>query len=146
MRWGCDDSGNDIVASGLTSGLDASFDKSGKLNKTYGSPLKAPLSDIEASCTTFALGIDPNHFCGYSAEYIFTSDALTGGVVSYSVNNYGNPKPIEVVGGFGINKKTGWDALGPSGLAYYGKNDSLYVADGVDQHDRYPSTTRASCW
>ena len=34
--------------------------------------------------------------------------------------------------GFAVNHKTGWSTLGPSGLQYWPKTDTLYVADGVD--------------
>jgi hypothetical protein len=130
---GCDGvattNGNDVYAAGRTSGKVVGYKQDGTLIKKYGAPLKAPLSIIEASCTTF--GVDPA-FCGYTAEYIFASDAITGGIVSWSINNYGNPNELEVAKGFAVNKGSGWGALGPSGLAYYGKTDSLYIADGVD--------------
>lgn len=119
---GCDGvattEGNDVYASALTAGDVTGWNNSGGFVKSYGSPLKAPLALAEASNSNF-----------YAAEYIFASDASTGGIVSWSVNTYGNPNPLEVVTGFGVNKGTGWNALGPLGVAYYPKKDELFVAD-----------------
>ncbi|MBV8066931.1 MAG: hypothetical protein JO113_03060 [Candidatus Eremiobacteraeota bacterium] len=116
---------NEVWASGLTSGLDAGFLDNGKLKKTLGAPLVAPLSDVYAACP-------PNTpSCLYNAEYIFTGDAQTGGVVILGVGRYGLHKPLQVVEGFAVNKKAGWSALGPSGLSYNYPADTLYIADGV---------------
>jgi hypothetical protein len=122
---GCDGvattEGNDVYVSSLTAGTVTGWSPTGKFIKSYGSPLKAPLAIAEASNSNF-----------YAAEYIFASDAMTGGIVSWSINNYGNPKETEVATGFEVNKGTGWSALGPSGLAYYPNKDELFIADGVD--------------
>jgi hypothetical protein len=122
---GCDadavTTGDSVFAAGLTSGLLADFDEKGSLKKTYGPPFKAPFSNVDAS--------NPHL---YSAEYIFTSDASTGSIVSFSINRYGQHKRLEVATGFAVNGKTGWSALGPSGVAYRAKSDTLYIADGVD--------------
>ncbi len=130
---GCDGvagtSADDVYASGLTSGVVAGFTPAGKLIKTYGSPIEKPFSILDASCSSSPDAIDPA-FCGYSAEYIFVSDAKTGSIVSFSINNYGNPKPTQVATGFAANNKTNWSRLGPSGLSYDGKKDMLYIADG----------------
>jgi hypothetical protein len=117
---------NGIYATGLTSGMLVGYDNKGKLVKSYGSPFKAPFYDVDASCPA------KSSFCGYSAEYIFGSDAKTGGIVSFSINGYGNPKETQVANGFALNHKSGWSALGPSGLSYDPKKDTLYIADGVD--------------
>lgn len=122
---------NDVYAAGFTSGVVAGFTPAGKLIKAYGSPLEKPFSDVDASCSSKDDSIGPQ-FCGYAAEYIFASDAKTGSIVSFSVNNYGNPKPTQIATGFGINKKTNWSKLAPSGLSYDGKGDNLYIADGRD--------------
>jgi hypothetical protein len=122
---------NDVYASALTSGDVVGFTQSGKFKKLYTSPLKAPLSDVDVACPTA-----DGSKCLYSSEYIFSSDAQTGGIVTFGVNEYANPHPVEVANGFGVNKKSGWSALGPSGLAYDyesgGVKDTLYIADGVD--------------
>jgi hypothetical protein len=112
---------NSVYAAGMTSGLLAGFDNKGKLIKTYGTPFEAPFSDVDAS--------NPGL---YSAEYIFGSDEITGSIVSFSINYFGNQKEVQVATGFGVNKKPGWDALGPSGVQYWPKNDKLYIADGVE--------------
>lgn len=118
---------NDVYAAGATSGLLVSFSPTGKLLKTYGSPnFKQPFSNFDASCA-HAKG-----FCGYSAEYMFTADSMTGAITSFSINRYGNKKLLQVIQGFDVNKKSGWSTLGPSGLAYNANKDVLYVADGVD--------------
>jgi hypothetical protein len=127
---GCDGNAvttdNSVYGAGFTSGLVAGFTNAGSLIKTYGSPLKVPSSDVDAVCPP------GKPKCLYSAEYIFVSDARTGGIVKFSVNYYGNPTPIQVASGFAVNKKSGWSALGPSGLAYTYSIDTLYIADGVD--------------
>jgi hypothetical protein len=112
---------NGVYATALTSGLLVALSSKGKVGNTLGSPYKEPFSDVDAS--------NPNL---YAAEYIFGSDASTGGIVSFSINNYGNPTPLQVVSGFAVNHKTGWSTLGPSGIQYWPQTDTLYVADGVD--------------
>ena len=77
-----------------------------------GQTLGVPFSVIDAACVGGA-----GH-CGYAAEPIFVSDATTGAIVIFSVNQYGIRKPTAVIGGFAVNKKSGWSALGPSGLAF----------------------------
>jgi hypothetical protein len=112
---------------GLTSHVVAQYKPTGKLGKTWGKPLVDPLSVVDAAC------VGGLSYCGYSAEYVFASDASTGAVVSFSVNGYGNRKPTAVIGGFAVNKKAGWSALGPAGLAFNDKKGgTLYVVDGVD--------------
>ncbi len=112
---------NGVYATAAASGLLVAISSKGKVGDTLGSPYKEPFSDVDAS--------NPNL---YAAEYIFGSDASTGGIVSFSINNYGNPTPLQVVSGFAVNHKTGWSTLGPSGIQYWPKTDTLYVADGVD--------------
>jgi hypothetical protein len=122
---GCDTvaftNGDGIYAGGMTSGLLVAFTNSGKLSKTYGTPFKEPFSDADAS--------NPGL---YSAEYMFTSDASTGAIVSFSINQYGNKKRLQVITGFDVNKGSGWKVLGPSGVVYYPKKDMLFAVDGVD--------------
>lgn len=115
-----------VCATGMTSGLLVCFNNKGKVQKAYGSPFAMPFYDVDASCPA------KSSFCGYSAEYIFGSDSKTGSIVSFSINLYGNPKETQVATGFAVNNKSGWSALGPSGLSYYPKKDTLYIADGVD--------------
>jgi hypothetical protein len=110
-----------VYGAGFTSGFLAKISGTGSVGKTYGSPLVAPFSNADAA--------DPQM---YSGEYIFTSDADTGGIVDFSINQYGFKTPTEVADGFDVNKKSGWSALGPSGLQYDKKLDELYIADGVD--------------
>ncbi|MFZ0030941.1 MAG: hypothetical protein WAK84_03615 [Candidatus Cybelea sp.] len=112
---------NGVSAAGATSGLLVAVSSKGKVLGTLGSPYKEPFSDVDAS--------NPNL---YAAEYIFGTDANSGGIISFSINNYGNPTPLQVVSGFAVNHKTGWSTLGPSGIQYWPKTDTLYVADGVD--------------
>src|SRR5581483_10263983 len=113
--------GNQEYAAGQTSGVVAWFDQNGNFKKTFGSPLVRPLSNADAFLTNF-----------YEPEFIFTSDAKTGAIVSLSAGHYGNGKLLQVVTGFAVNKGRGWSALGPSGLSYDKSVDTLYVVDGVD--------------
>ncbi|HMF27576.1 MAG TPA: hypothetical protein VKE42_02325 [Candidatus Cybelea sp.] len=118
--------GNEVWAAGNASILVAGFDHTGSLLTTYGSPFKAPFSVADAHCK-------PGPACLYASEMIFGSDAKTGGIVDFSVNNYGNPNATEVATGFAVNGKSGWSALGPSGLSYNeNKLGTLYITDGVN--------------
>ncbi len=121
---------NVIYVTALTSGLLVGVSPSGKVGKGNGKFVK-PFYLTDASCKTALLPLFQPAFCGYSAEYLFTSDASTGGIVSFSINYYGNPHPTQVASGFAVNKKSGWSTLGPSGLVYSSKKDELYIADGV---------------
>ena|GEM_PF-4859003 len=52
----------------------------------------------------------------------------------------GRAREIQVISGFGVNRGSGWSALGPSGIQYNATrtrtdskcNDTLYMVDGVD--------------
>lgn len=129
---GCSDdsispANDDVYTSAFSSKVVAQYSPAGKLKKTWGKPLASPFSLVDGACVGGASQ------CGYSAEYIYASDALTGGIVSFSVNYYGNNTPTEVVSGFAVNKKPGWSARGPSGLAFMSpKQGTLFVADGPD--------------
>jgi len=124
---GCDGdaitSGNDVYGAGMTSHLLAAFSPTPKLKKTYGSPLEVPFDDADAPPKPGSL---------YEPEYIFTSDAKTGSIVSLSLGNYGTGKSIQVATGFAVNGESGWSALGPSGVQYDNVDGNLYIADGVD--------------
>jgi hypothetical protein len=123
---GCDGtavtSGNGVYGTGLTSGLLAWFDQTGKFQNTYGSPLQAP----------FAAG---DVYTGkmYASEYIFVGDAQTGSIVSAGAQGYASGFYTQVATGFPVGgaSKTGWNTLGPSGLAYNHKKDELYIVDGA---------------
>jgi hypothetical protein len=117
---------NGICATGMTSGLLVCYNNKAKVQKAYGSPFEEPFYLVDASCPA------KSSFCGYAAEYIFGSDAKTGSIVNFSINTYGNPKETQVATGFAVNNQSGWSALGPSGLSYNPKKDTLYIADGVD--------------
>ena len=117
---------NCIYATGSTSGLLVESCK-GKVKKTYGPPFKQPFSVVDASCEFATKGS-----CNYSAEYMFTSDATTGAIVSFSINGYGFRKHLEVINGFDVNGASGWGVLGPSGLQYNVNKDMLLAVDGVD--------------
>lgn len=115
-------SGNQVYATGLTSGLLVWFDQSGKEQTTYGAPRVAPfgISDV---------------FTGkqYASEYMFTSDASTGSIESQGTPGYGSGFSQQPATGFPVGKasQTGWSTLGPSGLSYQKKSDTLYIADGA---------------
>lgn len=118
--------GNCIYATGSTSGLLAALCK-GKVKKTYAAPFKQPFSVVDASCAFATKGS-----CNYAAEYMFTSDATSGAIVSFSIDQYGNRKRLEVINGFDVNGDSGWGILGPSGLQYNPNKDVLFAVDGVD--------------
>jgi hypothetical protein len=117
----------DVYVAGYTSGLVAQITPKGKLGKTWGKPLVHPFSVIDAACVGGASE------CGYSAEYVYVTDVDTGDIVSFSVNDYGNKKEVGVISGFAVNGKSGWGALGPSGLAFTSaKKGTLFAVDGPD--------------
>ncbi len=124
---GCDadalSSGNYLYAGSLTNGDLVAYTNKPKYYRTYGPPIEEPMSNVDA--------YNPHL---YSAEPLYTSDAKTGSIISFSSNSFGNPKPTQVVTGFAVNNGSGWNVLGPSGLQYYGakKADIVYVVDGVD--------------
>jgi hypothetical protein len=116
-----------VYATGLTSKLLVQFSSTGKVVGTWSKPLKAPFSFVDGACTGRASR------CGYSPDDLFISDAHTGDIVSFSVNAYGNKVPTAVVSGFAVNRKSGWNALGPSGLLFKpGEQGTLFVTDGQD--------------
>ena len=121
---------NQVYGTGLLSGLATHFDQAGTLKKSYNAHLQAPFADADA-------------FCGepYAPEDVYVSDAKSGAVVklSFVIASGGEKvKSTEVISGFGVNKASGWSALGPSGIQYNSHrtgslcNDTLYIVDGVD--------------
>ena len=113
---------NTVYVTAITAGLLEGI-ASGKV-KGIGKPLSGrSISRTRRVRRRFA-AVQPQ-FCGYSAEYLFTSDAATGSIVSFSINYYGNPHPTQVATGFAVNKKSGWTRLGPSGLAYIRRRTSF---------------------
>jgi hypothetical protein len=132
---GCDGSavtGSDqTYATGFTSKIMSWIDETGKLKKTYGTPIAQPLGDGNA----------PQLYL-YSPQYMFIGNADTGTLDSYSFGGNGTGQVTEVVKGFDVNKGSGWSALGPSGIAYWcgalpgslhcaNNADELFVADGA---------------
>ena len=120
-----------VYGTGLTSGLLTAFNAKGVEQTTFGSPLEAPLSDIDVSCQSGPLSIVVSNSCDYAAEYVFTSDAKTGSIVSAGANSYASGFYLQVATGFATNDGSGWGVLGPTGLQYAHKGDVLYIADGV---------------
>jgi len=123
---GCDAdavrSNNDVYAAGLTSNLLVAFKPNGKVAKAY-DQIKAPFDDADA----------PPPPPGYDPEYIYVSSAKTGSITSLSLGTYGTGKLLQVATGFGVNGKSGWSLLGPSGLQWgHGDEPPLFIADGVD--------------
>jgi hypothetical protein len=121
---------NQVYGAGMLSGIVPQFDQSGKLQQSYGSPIKVPFADADA-------------FCGlaYAPEDVYVSDSKTGAIIKLAflpVSRSGRATETEVISGFGINKGSGWSVLGPSGMQYDNRrtnnlcNDTLYIVDGVD--------------
>lgn len=120
---GCDGSAltaesNQVYGCGLSSGVCAWFTQTGKYKKTFSSPIQKPFADGDI--------FNPQ---AYAAEYIMVGDAKIGGVISFAVGPYGNPKETEVISGFAVSG-SGWSTLGPSGFQYDTKKDVMYIADG----------------
>ncbi|HEX3671868.1 MAG TPA: hypothetical protein VHT92_09230 [Candidatus Cybelea sp.] len=107
---------SDYVYVSATSGHEVQVIPSGAIKKSFGTPLKAPIAGVDGACPG-----GPS--CLYSSEYIYVADATIGGIVSFSVNGYGNKKETEVIDGFDVNEKSGWTTLGPTSLAYNFKNN-----------------------
>jgi hypothetical protein len=68
----------------------------------------------------------------YPELIVFATDASTGQVLSIDVTNAPYYSVTPIATGFAVNKKAGAAALGPAGLSYNAKTDTLYVVDGVD--------------
>ncbi len=125
---GCDGDaispGNSVYAAGLMSHVVAAFEipyggTKYKLTKKYGSPIESPLADnIQLAA----------HM--YSADYVFVGDSKTGSLDIFSANSYGHPL-LQAVSGFAVNSKPPGHRLGPSGMQYTSKGDTVYVVDGV---------------
>jgi hypothetical protein len=109
-----------VYAAGLNSGVLTGFNAKGVEQTTFGSPLQAPFDDTDIANKGL-----------YAAEYMMTSDAKTGAIVSAGVNSYASGFYLQVASGFAVNSGSGLSALGPTGLSYYPKKNVLYIADGV---------------
>jgi hypothetical protein len=66
----------------------------------------------------------------YPRLILFATDASKGTVLRIDMTTGVSVTPIAT--GFAVNKKPGTSALGPSGLSYNVKTDTLYIVDGVD--------------
>jgi hypothetical protein len=111
----------DIYGSGITGATVDEFSSAGKLLRTYkGSIFKAPFDDAFANAQS-----------AYAPAYVYSSDAELGTIISISEGFYGDGKAIQVANGFAVNKSGPSGDLGPSGLQYNKKVDTLYIADGV---------------
>jgi hypothetical protein len=120
---GCDadalTSDNSVYAGGMSGSELVIFSPKGKEMETIG-PLQSFL---------FADGYAQAG--RYSPKDIFTSDGL-GNIIGFSFGVYGAGKLSQVASGFAKNGKTGWAALGASGIQDDSKKNTLYIVDGVD--------------
>ncbi len=120
---------NQVYGTGMQSGSVSQFDQGGSLKKSFRSYMDAPFADADA-------------FCGepYAPEDIYVSNSKAGSIVKVAFTAVtGQTKLTRVIIGFGVNKSSGWSALGPSGLQYNSQkktgslcNDTLYIVDGVN--------------
>ncbi|MGB8625320.1 MAG: hypothetical protein WCD03_04080 [Candidatus Cybelea sp.] len=120
---------NQVYGAGQVSRLVSQFTPQGVFKASHGPPIQVPFGDTDA-------------FCGfaYAPEDIYISDSKTGSLfkLAFVPISSGNVKVVRVITGFGINKASGWSALGPSGMQYNNTktgslcNDTLYIVDGVD--------------
>ncbi|HZV76583.1 MAG TPA: hypothetical protein VFF63_02350 [Candidatus Babeliales bacterium] len=111
---------NYLWAGGQTSGEVVRFSSSGKLLKVYkGSPVAAPLSDVNAGAAQ-----------EFAPNYIFVGATTSGGIVSISTGFYGDGIATQVAEGFAVGSGSEYK-LGPTGLQYDRRIDTLYIVDGV---------------
>jgi hypothetical protein len=68
----------------------------------------------------------------YPELIVFATDASTGQVLSIDITQFPFFSVTPIATGLAVNKKAGASALGPAGLSYNAKTDTLYVVDGVD--------------
>ncbi len=109
-----------VYGAGLTSGKIAEINRKGVLAKTYsGKTVTDPLSDTAAT--------PPQIF---SPLYLYAGTTVSGGILSISLGSYGNGLATQVAKGFGVSDGSGGE-LGPSGLQYDPRLDTLYIVDGV---------------
>jgi hypothetical protein len=125
---GCDGTatspGDAVYAPGLTSGkvaeLAVPYGKTNyKLIKSYGSPIAEPLGD----------GIQVTSHM-YAADYVFVGNSKSGTLDIFSANDYGHGL-LQGVEGFAVTTGSPGARLGPSGMQYISKGDTVYVVDGV---------------
>ncbi len=62
---------------------------------------------------------------------LWVADASSGKIVRINLGTGGKPTYTAVISGFAVNKGVPGSILGPSGMQYNAKTDSLFVADGV---------------
>jgi len=63
---------------------------------------------------------------------LWVADASTGKIVRINLGTGGKPTYTAVISGFAVNKGKPGSVLGPSGLQYNPKTDTLFVADGAN--------------
>jgi hypothetical protein len=63
---------------------------------------------------------------------LWIGDASSGKIVRINLGTGGKPTYTPVISGFAVNHGVPGSILGPSGLQYNPKNDTLYVVDGVN--------------
>lgn len=101
----------------------AQFDSSGAYTKLANSNIVAPFGAAYS-----LVGPPP-----YQSSILFATDASKGTVLRIDFANASSPPLVRaIIKGFPVNKKSGVAALGPSGLSYDYKTDTLYIVDGVD--------------
>ncbi|HTA38188.1 MAG TPA: hypothetical protein VK760_03890, partial [Candidatus Acidoferrales bacterium] len=99
----------------------AQFDSSGTYTKIANKNVVAPFG-----ATYWSIGRL------YPRLILFATDASKGTVLRMDFTQGLPPQVTPIIVGFAVNKKPGASALGPSGLSYNVKTDTLYVVDGVN--------------
>jgi hypothetical protein len=114
--------GNSVYVSATGAKSVTQLDQTGKLyNASKGKGITAPFGGMYGQAPP-----------PYGAQVMFATDATNGTLLRIYVSNP-PPYPVVVIGtGFAVNKKKGVATLGPSGLQYNGKTDTLYVVDGAN--------------
>ena len=62
---------------------------------------------------------------------LWVADASTGKIIRINLGTGGKPTYTAVISGFAVNHGKPGSILGPSGMQYNAKTDTLYVVDGV---------------
>ncbi len=73
----------------------------------------------------------PSQFSYPPGPGLWVGDASTGKIVRINLGTGGSPTYTAVISGFAVNHGKPGSILGPSGMQYNYKADTLYVVDGV---------------
>jgi hypothetical protein len=114
---------DETFAAGSGAKAATGVDASGKIVQTLkGSLLVEPWGSAYVPSAT---GYPPG-------DGLWVADASSGKIVRINLGTGGKPTYTAVISGFAVNKGKPGSILGPSGLQYNSKTDTLFIADGVN--------------